>query len=164
MIRDPRTLDLIHRLKYGRQIHLAAGLASMIDHAFCDPRMRKPLEQHWPLIPVPLHRARKQQRHFNQAEEIARALSQRTGLATVNALARIRATETQTALTRSQRLANLRSAFAITTAGRRMLRKCPQGVILVDDVLTTGATADACARVLKRAGFLEVCVVVVMRG
>jgi predicted amidophosphoribosyltransferase len=115
-------------------------------------------------VPVPLHRTRLQHRHFNQAEEISRVLSAHTGLPVIGALRRIRATEHQTALTRSQRLENLRGAFVITAAGRRRSGQSPAGAVLVDDVLTTGSTVDECAKILRRAGFQKVCAVTVMRG
>ena len=166
LIRDPATLDLIHRLKYAREIHLAAELARFSAEAFdADPRLDSARRQGWPLVPVPLHRKRQHHRFFNQAREIALPLSRITGLPLLDALVRLQPTRTQTALSRAERLTNLRHAFATTpqanqwiTAGR------PRGAILVDDVLTTGATASACARILKQAGFREVCMVTVMRG
>jgi len=91
-------------------------------------------------------------------------LSAHTGLPVIGALRRTRATEHQTALTRSQRLENLRGAFIITAAGRRRIEQSPAGAVLVDDVLTTGSTVDECAKILRRAGFQKVCAVTVMRG
>jgi predicted amidophosphoribosyltransferase len=67
-------------------------------------------------------------------------------------------------LTRSQRLENLRGAFAVTQAGRDSARVNLEGVILVDDVLTTGATVNECTKVLRREGVRRVFVVTVMRG
>jgi competence protein ComFC len=87
-----------------------------------------------------------------------------TGLPILGALQRIRRTEHQTALTRAQRLENLRGAFVITRAGRRWTEKSPAGAVLVDDVLTTGSTVNECAKVLRQAGFLKIFVVTVMRG
>ena len=164
MVRDPRTLDLIHRLKYGREIHLASELGRLAHHAFSDARLLPALAERWPLVPVPLHRKRLQHRHFNQAAEISRALSPLVGLPVLHAIHRHRSTEHQTALTRSQRLENLRGAFEITPAGRRQIAQSPRGVILVDDVLTTGSTVDECAKTLRRGGFQKVIVVTVMRG
>ncbi len=164
MVRDARTLEMIHRLKYNREIHLARDLGRLAAGAFSDPRLADALAGNWPLIPVPLHRRRFQHRHFNQAEEISRELSRLTGLPVVNALRRIRRTETQTALTRAQRLANLRGAFAVTPAGGTSPAASATGAILVDDVLTTGSTAGECAKTLLRAGFKRIQVVTVMRG
>jgi hypothetical protein len=116
------------------------------------------------LVPVPLHRRRKLWRHFNQAEEIARALGRATGLPLCPALARIRATGSQVRLTRAQRLSNLRGAFELSRAGAVFAATKPPGAVVVDDVFTTGATTDECARVLRRAGVQKVVVVTVMRG
>lgn len=164
MVRDERVLEIIHRLKYGRELYLAKDLGRLVAGAFADPRLAPALAGNWPLVPVPLHRKRLQHRHFNQAEEISRVLSAHTGLPVIGALRRMRATEHQTALTRSQRLENLRGAFVITAAGRRRIEQSPAGAVLVDDVLTTGSTVDECAKILRRAGFQKVFAVTVMRG
>lgn len=163
-LRDARTLDMIHRLKYGRELHLASDLGRLAAYSFSDPRLAPALAGKWPLIPVPLHRKRFQHRHFNQAEEISRELSALTGLPTFKALRRTRETEHQTALTRSQRLENLRGAFSITQTGHRKIQENPAGAVLVDDVLTTGSTVDECAKILRKAGFRRIFVVTVMRG
>ena len=164
MVRDDRTLDMIHRLKYARELHLAKDLGRLAAESFADPRLAPALAESWPLVPVPLHRRRFQHRFFNQAEEIARELSFISGLPVVNALARIRATEHQTSLTRAQRLENLRGAFQITRTGARVISQKPAGAVLVDDVLTTGSTVDECAKTLRRAGFKRIFIVTVMRG
>lgn len=164
MPRDERTLDLIHRLKYGRQIHLGRELGRLASESFADPRLAAALDGGWPLIPVPLHRGRLRHRHFNQAAEIARALAAHTGLPVLAGLRRVRRTETQTILSRKQRMANLRGAFAVTCRGERWIATSPAGAVLVDDVLTTGSTVHECARTLRRAGFRKVVVVTVMRG
>ena len=164
MVRDKRTLEMIHRLKYARELHLAKDLGRLAAEAFADARLAPALAENWPLVPVPLHRRRFQHRHFNQAAEIARELSALGGLPVVQALRRIRATGHQTALTRSQRLENLRGAFQVTRAGKRFLAEKPAGVVLIDDVLTTGSTVDECAKTLRKAGFQRVFVVTVMRG
>jgi ComF family protein len=162
MLLDERTRGLVHRLKYGREIHLAKELGRLAAGAFADERFKVALEGRWPLVPVPLHRSRLESRHFNQALEIATPLSKTLGLPVVEALKRIRKTETQTRLSRSQRLENLRGAFKISRRGAKWREKA--GAILVDDVLTTGSTVDACAKALLKAGFKRVFVVAVMRG
>jgi ComF family protein len=101
------------------------------------------------VIPVPLHASRRRQRGFNQASDLSRQL----GVPVVSALRRSRATTTQTGLPAAQRHRNVRDAFALTRAGRVVTGAI---VVLVDDVSTTGATLDACARVLKEAGVREV--------
>jgi competence protein ComFC len=162
MMLDERTRAMIHRLKYGRGIHFADGLGRLTAEAFDDGRLGVALEEKWPLVPVPLHRGRYAWRHFNQAEEIGRSLAKRIGLPLLNGLKRTRATTTQTRLSRAQRLENLKGAFEITRAGERWPVK--KGVVLVDDVLTTGSTLDACAKVLRKCGFREVVAVAAMRG
>lgn len=164
MLRDDRTLDLIHRLKYGREIHFAAELGLLARESFADPRLAPALDGKWPLVPVPLHRKRLRHRHFNQAAEIALALAKHTGLPVLNALLRTRQTETQTLLNRRQRMENLRGAFALSRSGKRRASEKPEGAVLIDDVLTTGSTVNECARTLRRAGFGKVFVVTVMRG
>src|SRR5690606_22271007 len=91
---------------------------------------------------------RKRERGFNQAQELARVLSKRVGLPVINCLERIRKTETQARLRRSERLRNQLNAFGLKRGfdlqGRRLL--------IIDDVFTTGATINACAHMLKQAG------------
>jgi competence protein ComFC len=79
-------------------------------------------------------------------------------------LRRMRNTETQTALSRRERMANLRGAFEVSRRGRHWIEAAPQGAVLIDDVLTTGSTVNECAKTLRRAGFRRVSVVTVMRG
>lgn len=100
------------------------------------------------VVPVPLHRSRQRVRGFNQASEIARHL----GPPLVHALRRTRATPSQTDLPAAERHANVRDAFALS----RHARVNGMVVVLVDDVSTTGATLEACARVLYEAGASEV--------
>jgi competence protein ComFC len=164
MLRDERTLDLIHRLKYSREIHLARELGRLAAEAFIDPRLAPALEGSWPLVPVPLHRKRLRNRHFNQAGEISHSLSGAIGLPIVDALKRVRETDTQTLLSRKQRMENLRGAFEVTRQGQRWIENQKDGVVLVDDVLTTGSTVNECAKTLKRAGVKSVFFVTVMRG
>ncbi|BCU76258.1 ComF family protein [Luteolibacter sp. LG18] len=161
---DPRTRQLVHDLKYHRGLHLAADLGRLAAEAFQDPRLAEALADRWPLVPVPLHRSRQRTRWFNQAHEIARGLSTTTGLPILPALRRIRKTDTQTRLTRAQRLANLKGAFALSRAGERFAAGKPPGAVLVDDVFTTGSTVHECARTLLRGGVQKVIVVTVMRG
>ncbi|WP_111748029.1 double zinc ribbon domain-containing protein [Salinisphaera orenii] len=137
------------RREYARL--LAAGLASRIDQAL------EPVPD--VLIPVPLHDAGYRRRGFNQAELLARLIARRTGLALdCRLISRTADTPAQSTLTAKQRRTNLRGAFSCRTeiAGRR--------IALVDDVVTTGATAAELARELRRAGAASVSVYCVARA
>lgn len=104
-----------------------------------------------PLVPVPLHRSRERERGYNQAALLARELGRRAGLSVAPLLVRAHATTRQHSLDRAERLANLRGAFAMEHSG-----PIPAVVIVVDDILTTSATLEACAGVLRDAGVGEV--------
>jgi competence protein ComFC len=151
-------LDVIHRYKYQRERWFEPFLTGLLTEAAL-PMLR---EEGWDLIvPVPLHRLKKAEREFNQAERLALGLSRASGRPlAAGALRRVEVTRSQTRLSRDERTANVRHAFVagsgVNLDGRR--------VVLVDDVLTTGATTSACARVLRRAGAAEVCVWTVARG
>lgn len=156
---------LIHTLKYQRGIHIARDLARITAEAFADPRLAQALQQRWTLVPVPLHWRREQIRQFNQSQEIARHLGDLLGLPMVPALKRVRPTPTQTHLNRKQRLKNLRGAIELSRLGRRWCRSGgAAGVILIDDVFTTGATVQECARILAQNQHENIVVVTVMRG
>ena len=157
--------ELMHAYKYGRQIHLHRELAILAEEVWNDPRVAAQTDPPWVLVPVPLHWRRHQWRWFNQSHEIARTLARRRRLRFVPALRRIRNTSQQTLLNRTERLANLRGAFRLTRREQRekSLRNHP--VLLIDDVFTTGSTAEECARVLTEEGRAEkVVVLTVLRG
>lgn len=153
------TRELIHQLKYGRQQRLAALLGGWVaDLIETDARLAE--FEPDALIPVPLHGTRRREREFNQSELIARAAAKRLGIPARDMLRRRRHTDTQTRFDRRHRMQNLRDAFILSkNAPVENLR-----FILVDDVLTTGATIDECARVLLEAGASAVCAVTVARG
>jgi ComF family protein len=109
---------------------------------------------------VPLHRAKARQRTYNQAFLLAKELAARIGIKTADCLARIAATGSQTHLTSAARADNVRNQFAI----KGSCRVEGQCLLLVDDVMTTGATVNECARVLKAAGAREVLVLTAARG
>ena len=103
------------------------------------------------LVPVPLAAPRERERGYNQSELIARALATRWRIPLWrDALERLRATETQTRLTPEDRLANVSNAFRVRDASRKAMRNAH--VVLVDDVVTTGATLNACAAALRDGG------------
>jgi ComF family protein len=109
------------------------------------------------LVPVPLHRWRIWKRGYNQAALVAAALSRRTGVAAdLDLVHRVRATPPLKGLGRRERALAVRGAFRVREAGKAALEG--RAVILVDDVYTSGATAGACSKVLKRAGAASVSV------
>lgn len=151
-------LDVIHRYKYKRALWFEPFLADLVIREAL-PELRK---EKWDwIVPVPLHPAKKRRREFNQAERLATFLSAAAGIPmNTTLLRRVAATETQTKLTREKRAENMRNAFSMKS--RRKLKG--ERIILFDDVFTTGATTDACAKVLLAAGAAEVCVWTVARG
>lgn len=158
--------DLVHRFKYGGDLSLRGALGGLLLRALQDPRLLEEDFSSWVLVPVPLHWSRRQERQFNQSLELCRRLSPQVRIPWADAMRRIRSTHTQSRLTRAQRLENLAGAFQMK---RRFQGAASQlkgrNVLLVDDVFTTGATADACARVLKRKGGVQkVVVIAVARG
>jgi len=136
--------SIVHALKYEGRRSLAAPLAVLMRE-----RGAHVLAGADAVVPVPLHPSRRRERGFNQAADLARHL----GLRVSPALRRVRATSAQTGLAAAQRHRNVRNAFAPTRAAAALL---DQTVVLVDDVSTTGATLEACARALKEAGIREV--------
>jgi ComF family protein len=138
--------DLVLKLKRGDRTDAAPAFAAWMARAG-----GALLDEADLIAPVPLHRSRLFGRRFNQSALLANALGRRTGLPVIpNLLVRVRPTPSQGGLTRLGRWRNVQGAFALrsgfepTIEGRR--------VLLVDDVLTTGATAESCTRTLKRAG------------
>lgn len=134
---------ILHALKYDGRRSLATPLGRLMTESGANILAGADV-----VVPVPLHRSRKRARGFNQAAEIARHLP----LPVADALKRTRATVSQTDLPADARHANVRNAFAV----RRRINVIGRVVVLVDDVSTTGATLDACARVLLDAGAREV--------
>jgi ComF family protein len=150
--------EAIHRYKYQRALWFEPFLADLFLREAL-PALR---ERNWDLIvPVPLHLVKYREREFNQAERLAARLSAAAGIPlNSKLLQRVRPTATQTLLTRRERAANMRDAFAI----RPRAQLDGERVILVDDVFTTGATTSACAQVLRAAGAGDVCVWTIARG
>lgn len=158
VVANPLILQVIHRYKYNRALCFEPFLADLLI------RQAVPLlkNEKWDLIvPVPLHPAKEREREFNQAGRLARHLSRATQIPVNEELVRrVKPTETQTQLNRAERAGNVRAAFA--PRGPKKLNG--EKIILLDDVLTTGATTSACARVLRKAGAGDLCVWTIARG
>ena len=146
---DGTLRNIIHALKYQGRRSIAAHLALLMRR-----RAQDLLAAADCVLPVPLHWRREYSRGFNQAREIARHL----GPPVLNALTRSRATTPQVTLSADLRRANVAGAFALRRA--TLFHPAPhfksRTVVLIDDVATTGATLEACARILKAAGAAEI--------
>lgn len=141
---------LVHELKFRGRQKVAERLADRIVEV---PGCKGVLSPDAVLVPVPLHPRRWRERGFNQSELLANALGRRSGLpVAAKALVRRKDTAPQTGLTRAGRRSNVAGAFAVRHRGGVAGRVA----VLVDDVVTTGATARACADVLRAAGAKEV--------
>ena len=151
-------LEAIHRYKYQQAMWFEPFLADLLLREAL-PALR---EGGWNcVLPVPLYPAKQREREFNQAELLGAHLARALKIPlNANWLSRVLPTSTQTRLTREERATNVRNAFALRD-GVKLNR---ERVILVDDVFTTGATTNACARTLLDAGAGGVCVWTVARG
>jgi len=157
VVYDDASRDLILKLKHADRTDLAALFATWLARA-----ARDLIEDADAVVPVPLHRWRLMTRQFNQAAEIARPLARAAGLAYLpDVVVRRRATPIQGGRSASGRRRNVAGAFAVPRRAWQAVEG--KRLILVDDVLTTGATAEACARVLKAAGAARVDVAAVAR-
>ena len=156
--------DLIHAVKYDERRRLVAALAGLLTRNAGDLLSAGAL-----LVPVPLHPWRQWSRGFNQADDIARALASHSrGVTVVHAIRRARHTRPQSDLDADARRRNVRGAFALAGwtpwSHRRWAgRIARRHAVLVDDVMTTGATLEACAHVLLEAGAREVSAVTLAR-
>jgi len=150
--------DCILRFKYNREMYFGPPLVNWLVIA----------AQRWmdwreidAIVPVPLHPRKQRQREFNQAEYLADGLSRAVGVPVLKRnLRRVKDTPTQTKLDAEARMKNLRDAFAARDGtafkGKRL--------VILDDVFTTGATMDSCAKTMKSAGARDVTAMAVARG
>lgn len=154
---DDVSRDPILKLKHADRLDLAPLFARWISRA-----ARGLIEEADAIAPVPLHPSRLLSRRYNQAAEIARPLSALSGVRYLpDALVRRRATETQGGKSGSGRKRNVAGAFEVPAG--RAAQVAGKRILLIDDVMTTGATAEGCARALKSAGAVRVDVAVVAR-
>ena len=154
---DEVSRDPILKLKHADRTDLAPLFARWLSRA-----ARDLIAEADAVAPVPLHRGRLLRRRYNQAAEIARALSGLTGVPYLpDALVRRRATETQGGKSGGARRRNVAAAFAVHPS--RVKQVAGRRILLIDDVLTTGATAEGCARALLAAGATCVDLAVVAR-
>jgi ComF family protein len=145
--------ELIQLLKYGRIQTLAQPLGRLLAQAL-------PRDQSFDaIVPMPLHWRKRWQRGFNQADLLARELGRRTNIPVRNVLRRVRFTSTQAGLTNAKRRLNVSGAFR----ARKNNSLSGQRVLLIDDVMTTGATAASCARALKITGARQVTLLTLAR-
>lgn len=147
--------ELIHRYKYGREFSLSRTfgyfMAELLNEYSWEADM---------IIPVPLHKNRQKERGFNQAALLGEYLSQRSGIpCEQELLIRSVDTKTQTGFNRYSRVVNLKNAFTISKTDEVRIKD--RNILLVDDVHTTGATADSCSKVLHQAGANKVYVLTI---
>lgn len=142
--------NLVSRLKYSDQPELARFCGRLMAGAGHELWQDQPV-----LVPAPLHRRRQFQRRYNQSAELARAIASVTGLTVDTAiLARKRATRQQVGLSAAARQRNVAGAFTVLPDA--LSRLAGRGVVLIDDVYTTGSTVKAMTRELRRAGIEKI--------
>jgi ComF family protein len=143
---DDVARKLVHRLKYSDRLDCAQALGTMMARAGAELTAEADV-----IVPVPLHRWRLWRRRFNQAMALASVVARESGVpCDPFLLARVKRTQSQVGLTRPQRQENLQGAFRVPADAKGRL--ADKRVLLVDDVLTTGSTANAAARALLRGG------------
>ena len=154
---DEISRALVHALKYGDRLDLAPMMGRWIANAG-----RELLAEADALVPVPLHWRRLWARRFNPSAMLAAAISKESGVPIATAaLKRVRATAQQVGLSRTERAANIQGAFRVPEEGKAAV--AGRRLVLVDDVLTSGATVEGCARALLRAGAANVDVLIFAR-
>jgi ComF family protein len=154
---DDIARTLVLGFKYGDRLDLAKMMGRWMARA--GKELTRDADA---LLPVPLHWRRLWARRFNQSAALARAISVSCGLPVIDdALKRVRATPQQVGLSKTQRAENVQGAFHVPAEHKVMI--AGRRLVLIDDVLTSGATADTCARALLRAGAAHVDVLVFAR-
>ncbi len=154
---DDVARTLVHALKYQDRTDLAPAMGRWMAHAG-----RELLGEADAIIPVPLHWKRSWSRRYNQSGTLARVIEKQSGVPMASdALARVRPTQQQVGLSKTERASNVQGAFKV--ANEKNSRIVGKRIVLIDDVLTSGATVDACARALLRAKAASVDVLVFAR-
>jgi ComF family protein len=154
---DDIARKLVHALKYGDRLDLAPLMGRWMANAG-----RELLADADAIVPVPLHWRRQWARRFNQSALLAEIIAKANGRAVAHgALKRVKATPQQVGLDKSGRAQNVQGAFRVSGEGKAEV--AGRNLLLVDDVLTSGATVDACARALLRGGAASVDVLVFAR-
>ncbi len=157
LVYDEVSRPLITRFKYGDRLHLATLLARLMRQAGAEAITGAEV-----MVPVPLHWRRHMARRYNQSLMLARALAGMSDLPVdPSLLCRIKPTPPQVGLSRSQRRRNVAAAFAVPESSRVLVEG--RKILLIDDVMTSGATLEACSRVLISAGASEVRVLTLAR-
>jgi len=148
----PRSAQCVHLFKYGRRQDMGDLIADIMIARLAEPILSLEERVSW-VVPVPLHWTRRTSRGFNQSERLAAVLAKAVGLSyRRDVLRRIRRTKMQVRLPRGQREENVAGAFVVRPGAGASL----PGILLVDDVITTGSTVRECARVLSEAGAEQV--------
>lgn len=148
---------LVHLYKYACVRPLARPLADLLMRAL--PRD----ERFDAVVPVQLHWRRQWSRGFNQSALLAHSVARRAGIPMRQVLRRVRSTAVQAGLSHGERRRNVTAAFRLRRGLRRARQVAGKRILLIDDVMTTGATAAACARTLKRAGAARVTLLTLAR-
>lgn len=151
---EGNVIGLVHQLKFGERISHARSIGEML----CS-KLHQAGESPDCLLPVPLHDLRLRQRGFNQSVEISRVIAKKSGISIeYDAVVRHRRTPAQTGLDAKQRKSNIKGAFTVAQVIDY------QHVLIIDDVMTTGATVNELARLLKNNGVMRVGVMTIARA
>lgn len=151
--------DLIHDIKFRRRRHVAQGLGRLWASGFLGPFLDSinsvnSIKTAAILVPLPMHKAKRRQRGFDQAQILASSIGEVTGIKAISILERTQDTPPQSGLHPRQRIENVKGAFRIKPEFTGKI--AGQTIVLVDDIYTTGASLDECARVLKSGGASDV--------